>query len=290
MKDTLLSLHECMDMLPDAVIVVDGTGQIVFSNARVQGLLGYASEELAKKDLESLIPEPFRSRHKANFEAFHHHGKPTTMGMRPLVYGLSKSGSEIPISVSIANIEIGGERYSIAVMRDSYGVQAEITDVTVMAETDALTGIGNRLRLSRVLQAAIEESRPFSLLFLDLEKFKLFNDNYGHEVGDQVLQIIAKRLDALVRSDDMAARLGGDEFMLFLDGLEDGEILEQRAVLVASALVRPFRIGEIGGEIGVNIGGATFPRDGTSEHELMNRADKNMYRAKLAGVPYKVKN
>ena len=288
MKDTLLALSDLLNMLPDAVVIVDGKGRITFANTHIEGLLGYTPGELEKQPLDRLIPKNYRADHKTHLARFREHGQPMAMGDRPLIYGLDKSGDEIPISVSIANLDLDGERYSIAIMHDSGEVQSEITEVTSKAETDLLTGIGNRLRLSQVLQTAIDKSRPFSLLFLDLEKFKPFNDNYGHEVGDKVLQIVARRLQALVRSEDLAVRLGGDEFVLFLDGLVDIEILEQRAAAVADSVARRFHIGDLSGVVGVNIGGATFPRDGRTEHDLLKTADQNMYQAKQAGVPYKI--
>jgi diguanylate cyclase (GGDEF)-like protein/PAS domain S-box-containing protein len=288
MKNTLLGLSDLLNMLPDAVIIVDGKGRITFANTHIKGLLGYTPEELEEQSLDCLIPKTYRTEHKADLARFREHGEAMAMGHRPVVYGLNKSGSEIPISVSIANLDLDGERYSIAVMHDSGEVQSEITQVTSQAETDLLTGIGNRLRLSQVLQTTIKKSRPFSLLYLDLEKFKPFNDNYGHEVGDKVLQIVARRLQALVRSEDLAVRVGGDEFVLFLDGLVDTEILEQRAAAVADSVARRFHIGDLSGAVGVNIGGATFPRDGDNEHDLINVADQKMYQAKQAGIPYKI--
>lgn len=288
MKNTVLTLGDLLDMLPDAMIIVDGKGRIVFANTPVPGLLGYTPEELIKKPLDCLIPKAYRADHKSHLAKFRNHGQVMAMGNRPLVYALDKSGSEIPISVSIANLDLDGERYSIAVMRDSGDVQSEITHVTFQAETDPLTGIGNRLRFSQELQKAIGKSSPFSILFLDLARFKPFNDDYGHDVGDKVLQIVAKRLQALVRSNDMAVRLGGDEFVLFLDGLDDTEILEQRAAAVADSVARPFHIGDLSSAVGVNIGGAIFPRDGESERELLKIADLNMYQAKHAGIPYKI--
>ena len=288
MKNTVLALSELLDMLPDAMVIVDGKGRIVFANTQVHGLLGYTPDELIKKRLDCLIPKTFRAEHKSHLAKFRHNGQAMTMGNRPLVYGLDKSGSEIPISISIANLDLGGERYSIAVMHDSGEIQSEITNITFQAETDPLTDIGNRLRLSQHLQSAIDKSSPFSLLFLDLAKFKPFNDDFGHEVGDKVLQIVAGRLQALVRSNDLAVRLGGDEFLLFLDGLDDTEILEQRAAAVADSVARPFHIGDLSSVVGVNIGGAIFPRDGGSERELLKMADQNMYLAKRAGVPYKI--
>lgn len=289
MKDTLLALSDLLNMLPDAVVIVDGKGRITFANVHIEGLLGYTPGELEKESLDRLIPKNYRAHHKTHLARFREHGQPMAMGDRPVVYGLDKSGDEIPISVSIANLDLDGERFSIAVMRDSGEVQSEITQVTSKAETDLLTGIGNRLRLSQKLESAIEKSRPFSLLFLDLEKFKPFNDNYGHEVGDKVLQIVARRLQALVRSEDLAVRMGGDEFVLFLDGLADTGILEQRAAAVAYSVARRFHIGDLSGTVGVNIGGATFPRDGSNAHDLLKTADQNMYQAKQAGIPYKIR-
>jgi diguanylate cyclase (GGDEF)-like protein/PAS domain S-box-containing protein len=288
MKDTLLVLGDLLNVLPDAIVAVDGTGRIVFANAQVYGLLGYIPDELEGQPLGYLIPKTYRTEHKSHFAKFRDHGKPMPMGDRPLLYALHKSGSEMPVSISIANIDLDGELYSFAVIRDCGDLNSEITNVTFQAETDALTGIGNRLRLSQELQTAIEKSCPFSLLFLDLENFKPFNDDYGHEVGDKVLQIVAKRLQALIRSEDLAARLGGDEFVLFLDGIDDTEILEQRALAVADSVIQPFHIGDLSSVVGVNIGGAIFPRDGGSERELLKVADQNMYQAKQAGILYKI--
>ncbi|MDH3764123.1 MAG: GGDEF domain-containing protein, partial [Gammaproteobacteria bacterium] len=169
---------------------------------------------------------------------------------------------------------------------DSVRLHSEITQANVQAETDVLTGIGNRLRLSREMQAALAATRPFGLLFLDLKKFKPFNDNHGHEVGDKVLQIVARRLQAQIRQQDLAARIGGDEFVVMLTGLASVERLEQRAINIARSLNQPFHIGELSSSVGVNIGGAIYPRDSESEDGLLKVADQNMYRAKRSGLDY----
>lgn len=288
MKKTVLALDELLNLLPDAVVIVDARGRITFANFSVLGLLGYRPDELVGQSLDCLIPKSYRSEHRSHFQRFREQGKPVAMGDRPFVYGLDKSGNEVPVSISIANIDLSGESCSIAVMRDIGELQSEITEITFQAETDALTGLGNRLRLSQVLRTAIEKTAPFSLLFLDLEKFKPINDNFGHEVGDRVLQIVAKRLQSSVRPQDLAARLGGDEFVLFLDGLVDNQTLEQRAAAVAASIKRPFHIGDLSGVVGVNIGCGQYPRDGNNERELLNVADHNMYQAKQSGLDYKI--
>ena len=286
MKKSLLALDDLLNLLPDAIVIVDGTGRVAFANASVQGLLGYKPDELVGQPLDCLIPKSYRAEHQSYFKRFWEHGQAMAMGDRPCIYGLDKSGNEIPLSISIANMDLDNERYSIAVMRDIGELQSEITEITSMAETDALTGLGNRIQLTHVLETAIENKGQFSLLYLDLEKFKPINDKHGHEVGDRVLQIVARRLQALIRPQDSAVRVGGDEFVLFLDGLGDTRPLEQRAQAVADSIKRPFHVGELSGVVGVNIGGARYPRDGNSEQALLKVADQNMYRAKQGGLAY----
>ncbi|MDJ0780134.1 MAG: sensor domain-containing diguanylate cyclase [Gammaproteobacteria bacterium] len=290
MKKTSLALDELLNLLPDAVVIVDSTGNIAFANNSVRGLLGYGPDELVGRPLDCLIPESERSDHRSHFADFHAHGEQIVMGDRPLVRGLDKAGAEVPVSISIANIDLDGERYSIAVMRDSGELHSEITQITFQAETDPLTGLANRLGLSQALQSAIEKSSPFGLLYMDLEKFKPINDAYGHAVGDEVLKIVAQRLQASIRSCDLAARVGGDEFVLLLDGLADSTALEQRAAVVAESIKRPMHLGDIADAVGVNIGSAQFPRDGQTERELLQVADENMYRAKQRGVVYRMAN
>lgn len=288
MKDTVLVLGDLFNVLPDAIVVVDGAGMIAFANTAVSGLLDYSANELIGKSLNCLIPENYRRVHESHFEKFYNRGKPTSMGARPLLSALHKSGKEIPISISIANLDLDGRRYSVAVLRDSGRLHSEITQATVQAETDVLTGIGNRLRLSREMQAALNATRPFGLLFLDLKKFKPVNDKHGHEVGDKVLQIVGRRLQAQIRHQDLAARIGGDEFVVMLAGLDSIDLLEQRAVSIGRSLNQPFHIGELSSSIGVNIGGAIYPRDSGTEAGLLKVADQNMYRAKQAGLDFYV--
>jgi diguanylate cyclase (GGDEF)-like protein/PAS domain S-box-containing protein len=288
MKDTVLLLGDLFNVLPDAIVVVDGAGLIVFANAPVKGLLDYSADELMGQPLNCLIPESYRKAHESHFAKFFDRGKPTSMGARPLLSALHKSGREIPISISITNLDLDRERYSVAVMRDGGEMHSKITQATAQAETDLLTGIGNRLRLSRAIRTALAASSPFGLLFLDLKKFKPFNDNHGHEVGDKVLQIVARRLQAQIRSEDLAARLGGDEFVVMLDGLADIELLEQRAAKIAKSLTRTFQIGDLSSVVGVNIGGAMYPRDSETEAGLLKVADQNMYRAKQTDADYHV--
>ena len=100
MKNASLVLGEFFDVLPDAVVVVDGAGSIVFANVAISNLLGFKADELLGKPLGILIPENFRGAHERHLARFRDSGAPTPMGARPLLQALHKSGHEKPISIS----------------------------------------------------------------------------------------------------------------------------------------------------------------------------------------------
>ncbi len=281
--DITLTAGEAFDLLPDALILIDSAGAVAFANAAVARVLGYAPVELIGQPLDKLIPQRHRARHQQIVACFGSGGLPAVMSERPALPALHRSGEEVPVSIALAKVELSGLPFSIAVIRDASPVRDRLGEATARAESDALTGLGNRSCLSRRMQSALQSGRSFGVLFLDLTRFKPFNDRYGHAVGDEVLKLVAKRLKALVRVDDVAARLGGDEFVVLLDGLTDAHGLQARASAVAHHLEKPFHAGGVNATIGVNIGGALSPRDGVSEDDLLAVADRNMYRAKQAG-------
>ena len=208
------------------------------------------------------------------------------MGSRPVLYALAKSGREVPVTISIANIDLGGGRFSVAVLRDAALVRDQLRAAVAQAETDPLTGLGNRLHLSNCMHTALAAARPFGLLFLDLRHFKQFNDEHGHKIGDEVLRLVAKRIQALVRARDVAVRFGGDEFVILVDLMSDPRLLASRASAMVESIEQPFHIDSLSGRIGINAGGAIHPRDGNTEEDLLAVADRNMYRAKRSERPY----
>jgi diguanylate cyclase len=285
----LASVVELLDILPDAVLMVDAQANIAYANPAVRPLLGYAPLDLQGRPLSLLLPPALRERHEGMVAHFRKHGHATMMGKRPVLSALHHSGRVVPVSISICNLTLdSGEHVSVAVVHDVSTLHSHLDRATELAETDALTGVGNRLRLSRRLQAMLATERPFALLFLDLQKFKPFNDRYGHEAGDEALRTVGKRLQAQVRDEDVVVRLGGDEFVVLLDGLDDEQRLRERALAIQESVARPMRIDRARGTLGVNIGGAIRPRHGQTERDLLAAADHAMYQAKLAGVAYRL--
>ena len=168
-----------------------------------------------------------------------------------------------------------------------------------LAYFDSITDLPNRIqfrqRLGQALAEARRRHRQGAVLFLDLNRFKLINDSFGHDAGDRLLQAFARRLTACLRGSDVVAwsdgdgpastvaRLGGDEFTILLDEIPDPEDAARVAERVLAALDHPFDLGGQTVVVGTSIGIAVFPDDGADPETLLKNADMAMYHAKAQG-------
>lgn len=280
MNDTSVNLYSLLEALPDTVLVVDAEGRIAHANGSVSALLGYDPKELIGQPIGVLVPQRFRASHATKVAHYQRAGQPMQMTNRPLLFAVARDGLQVPVTVSLAPVELAGKRYTVAVVRDASRIHHRIGEALAQAETDALTGLGNRSYVMRRLEQLIAAADGFSVLYMDLVGFKPFNDRYGHQVGDEVLRIIARRINAAVRIADAAARLGGDEFVVLLSGLSDRTLLGERAEAVAKHITRPIQLTEVREAVGVSIGAAVFPHHGATPGALLDTADGAMYRAK----------
>jgi diguanylate cyclase (GGDEF)-like protein len=155
------------------------------------------------------------------------------------------------------------------------------------ANFDALTGLPNRVllndRIDHELVSAKRYQRSFGLLAIDLDNFKIVNDNLGHDAGDLLLCEARDRLLSCVRDNDTVSRIGGDEFLLLLSELFDQNDVDLLAQRVLQVMEMPFSIAGSEVFVGASIGAAIYPRDGASRSELLQHADIAMYRAKDQG-------
>jgi diguanylate cyclase (GGDEF)-like protein/PAS domain S-box-containing protein len=175
-----------------------------------------------------------------------------------------------------------------------YGTGRDITQrrqaealVHFRAHHDALTGLPNRALLNDRLAAAIDQARASArelwVVFLDLDRFKLINDSLGHKVGDMLLQIIAQRMQGVLRGSDTIARMGGDEFVLLMPDYPAGSLSTALIQRIMDAVCAP--VSAAGNEllISCSMGIAVYPADGEAADMLVEHADVAMYRAKQAG-------
>ncbi len=156
-----------------------------------------------------------------------------------------------------------------------------------LAQHDALTDLPNRIllgdRLAQAISLAHRHGKQFALMFLDLDRFKEINDSLGHAVGDQLLQSVAKRLTAVVRSSDTVCRLGGDEFIILLAEIEHASDAEFSAENILAALMATHRIDQFELHVTVSIGISIYPQHGQNMESLVKNADAAMYQAKALG-------
>jgi diguanylate cyclase (GGDEF)-like protein len=223
------------------------------------------------------------------------HGAPETLGEALLTLTDATAPADRPrelmiemndgraIAISVRSMPDGGWVATHEDITERRRVEAQIA---FLARHDVLTGLANRALLEeRIAQALAAKARGvgFALLFLDLDRFKAVNDNFGHPVGDHLLRAVAARLLACVREVDTAARLGGDEFVVLQVGLKapaDAEVLARRII---ESLSQPYQINDHDVAIGVSIGVAIPTTAAPLPEVLIGNADVALYAAKQAG-------
>ncbi len=160
-------------------------------------------------------------------------------------------------------------------------------DMAKLARTDALTGLSNRLLLREQFQlhtaTALRAKNQIALHFLDLDGFKAINDRHGHPAGDALLEQVARRLESIVRSEDVVSRLGGDEFIVLQVGLRDDSEAELLARRIIREISKPYLVDDVSMSISVSVGIATAPKLGVELERLLACADAALYRAKAGG-------
>lgn len=154
------------------------------------------------------------------------------------------------------------------------------TRAQTLAREDSLTGLANRRCFLEELNRLTHDGDPFALLLIDLDRFKPVNDVYGHQVGDYVLDVIGRRLQAGLLGGCMAARLGGDEFAVIAHGFDDVEAISALGRGLMQSLTLPIGFQATQLQVGASMGAAIFPNDGRTTEDLLHSADAAMRQAK----------
>jgi diguanylate cyclase len=162
-------------------------------------------------------------------------------------------------------------------------LRCKLDNVRKESLTDPLTGIANRKAFDAALEAAInrDDGEAVTLLMLDIDHFKKFNDSYGHLTGDQVLRLVANAVKQNVKGQDISARYGGEEFAVILPQIEAAALatIAERVRALVESLPAPVN----GSTLTISIGGALYPEDGTTVDALFHVADERLYQAKRDG-------
>lgn len=166
-------------------------------------------------------------------------------------------------------------------------IQSANIELNYLANHDPLTRLPNRVKFNKELNSRLEMAKinrgTLAVLFLDLDRFKLINDTFGHDVGDKLLKEISNRLGKILGKDDMACRIGGDEFTILLSNIEIIDEVTDVANKILSILQKPYVLYGQEFNVSASIGIAVYPEDGEEAELLLKKADTAMYRAKENG-------
>lgn len=212
-----------VDLAPDRV------GRFLRVNEAMCRTLGYSRRELQERSIDD-ITHP--DHHDTDVDMLRSAVEDGASGYQIEKRYLRADGQQLWVSLrsSVVRDSSGTALYGISQFEDISDRRAEHLELTRRARIDPLTGLHNRSSLTERVEAAITTARRTgrdgALLFCDLDAFKPVNDNHGHGVGDQVLAIIARRLEAQVRAGDTTARFGGDEFVVVADDLAGAELAD----------------------------------------------------------------
>lgn len=301
-------LRSLFENVAEAIITIDERGIIESVNPATEFLFGYGSAEMLNRNVKILMPEPDAANHDEYLAKYRETGIRKIIGIGRETEALRKDGSTFPIHLSISEFELDGKRYFTGLVQDiserkileerlkrsNFALSKANRELKELAITDGLTGLYNRGHFDHVLaeemRRATRLSLPLSLIMCDIDFFKLYNDNLGHQLGDACLKIVASTLaNVFQRSGELQARYGGEEFVIILPGL-DSEAAQRRAEALRRAvwgndIQHP--ASKIADRVTLSIGVATYlPRGKTGSPDpadLIESADQALYVAKNNG-------
>lgn len=309
-------LEAILEAAIDAIICIDGHGIIDVFNPAAERMFGYSSKDVIGKNIKILMPEPYRSNHDSYITNYQTTGVKKIIGIGREAIAERKDGSQFPIDIAVGEMDVNGKPMYVGFIRDisdrrereqeleKYRERLEILvgDRTRKLEElnkqllrqvliDGLTHIANRRAfdetLAREVKRAARNRSVLSCLFLDIDHFKLFNDTYGHIVGDRCLEMIAGTLKkSFKRAYDLPARYGGEEFAVIMPETNSNEAnaLAQRLMENIKALGITHESSPISDLVTVSIGIASIqPAAHFDPEYLVKAADKALYRAKESG-------
>ena len=279
-----------LNSIGDAVITTDISGNITYLNQVAEMMTGWSGKDASGRPFAEVLHivdgdtrEPVQNPMQLAVK------QDQTVRLTSHCVLIRRDGSESAIEDSTAPIHSrrGQVIGAVMVFHDVGEAQAMALKMTRLAQHDHLTGLPNRLllddRITQAISLSRRQGKHFAVLFLDLDGFKQINDSLGHEIGDKLLRLAAKRAVACVRGSDTASRLGGDEFVVLLPEVADAADAAVTAKKVLAALANPYVISgrhlHLTGCIGISI----YPQDGHTADILIKSADTAMYQSKGKG-------
>jgi diguanylate cyclase (GGDEF)-like protein/PAS domain S-box-containing protein len=292
MEDASL-YRDVLDHLYDGVYFLDRERKIFFWNKGAERITGYRAEDVrgqaCSENILCHVDQQGRSLCHGNCPAAR--VLEDGQAREAEVYLLHKNGYRKPVRIRVAPIEDPSGRIvgAMEIFSDdtsSESLRRRVALLEKLSSLDSLTQLANRRSLEAAMVSRLAEIRrydvTFALLFIDIDNFKSINDRYGHEIGDEVLRVVAQTLSRSLRPFDLSGRWGGEEFLAVILNVDAAylEVVAERVRALIGQTHIPMQDTYL--QVTVSIGAAMARRDDTPE-ALLNRADRLMYRSKMEG-------
>jgi diguanylate cyclase (GGDEF)-like protein/PAS domain S-box-containing protein len=272
----------------DAVVIINRSGDIISWNSSAERIFGYMAYEVVGKYMHDvLLTHDLRETVNASFCEFKINNAEPIAGKEIQVQAFKKNGDVVHVKFNVNTIEINGELFAFAFLRD-------ITDLIVLQEklkhqatTDELTSILNRRAFLQQAKTAFSMSvrhrEPFALLMLDIDHFKQVNDRYGHHAGDVALIKFVENVSDIIRSEDVFGRVGGEEFYLAIVKAEENVYLDLAERIRKETEKLTIYTSGTSFKLTVSIGASTLGKYDESLQAMQYRCDEALYKAKQSG-------
>lgn len=287
LRDSEKRFRNILENAPIGTAVVTLEGRFLLVNQSLCKIFGYEKDELEKLTFQEITHPDDLESNIANVQrlldgsiASYHMEKRYIRKDRQVVW--------TQLTSSVVRDAAGAPLYIIAQIEDITERRHSREQIHQLAYYDVLTNLPNRRLLKDRLNQAIAQAKRYqrsvALMFLDLDNFKLVNDSLGHDIGDELLKVVAARLQACIRGMDTVCRQGGDEFIIVLSEIAHPENAAIVASKIINAINEPVSLNENDLHVTISIGIAVYPVNGTDDaKELMKKADIAMYEAKKDG-------
>ncbi len=315
-----LELTPALDQLSDALLISDLSGQCLWMNNALKSLVGYEGkvgfslanwpEQLQLFEIvDPVIPQSLQHCQITQQRIGQLSGSYLPrIPLDPLIVQHHRSDTNTSTTLVITTIPLYDRQHTLSAQLSIFkpidNEQALQLSKPVLQTKDEITGLGNRVYFTQVLERALQEAQRnheiLAVFILDLDRFKLVNDSLGHQAGDQVLQLLASRLLSFLPQHWALARLGGDEFAIVMHTSHDTlpiydmklhnrlhPQVQQWAERLLEIVSQPFMLGEQEIFMTTSIGVSLFPQHGNDCHTLMKHSEIALYRAKdMGGFSY----